>query len=144
MKIPLINRAGRITSYAVVDDDRADIAEHRWHESSWGYAVRRVGQRTIFMHRQVLGLTEPGVFADHINFDRLDNRSSNLRATTKRGNNLHSPKARGVSYEKRRHYWRAYITEYGKQTELGRFATREEAEAIARAAREQAIQEEAA
>jgi hypothetical protein len=143
--IPLYNRVGEVTDRALVDDDMAHLLEFRWHKNSDGYAIRRKGSNpivTIHMHRVVLGLTDPKVFGDHRDFNRLDNRRENLRATTKRGNNLHSPKQRGVSYDKRRGHWRAYITEHGRQRELGRFKTEVEARVAAGAARLVAIASE--
>ena len=50
------------------------------------YASRNVrkenGRGSLLMHRLILGLADPAVFADHINLDTLDNRRSNLRSCT--------------------------------------------------------------
>jgi len=57
-----------------------------WHMTGEGYA--RNGQHG-FMHRYVMelrGFNIDGFMVDHINGDRLDNRSSNLRVVTAKGN----------------------------------------------------------
>lgn len=50
------------------------------------YASRNVVKEkcrgTLLMHRVILGLTDPTIFADHINLNTLDNRRVNLRACT--------------------------------------------------------------
>lgn len=143
MRIPLVNKAGEITSYALVDDDQQWLLEWPWHESNYGYAVSRKGGVHRFMHREVLGLTDPKLVTDHINFNRLDNRRENLRAITKRGNSLHSPKQRGASFHKCRGQWRAYaVLPGGKHKHLSYHATKEEALAAAAAVRAVHIQEE--
>jgi len=73
---------------ALVDPaDHELLSGWKWYLSGDGYAVRResrkLGYRIIRMHRQILGLGHGDARdVDHINLDRLDNRQSNLRATT--------------------------------------------------------------
>lgn len=75
-----------ITKGVVVIVDRADLnplSAHRWQLTSNGYAARGGGpyRPTVLMHRQILGVPD-GLYADHINGDRLDNRRANLRICT--------------------------------------------------------------
>lgn len=92
IRIPLGNPP---TAYALVDPDDADrIGAHRWTMSG-GYAIRSAlvdGQRrTVFMHRDVLGLTDADLTVDHINRNPIDNRRSNLRIVTLAENNQNIP-----------------------------------------------------
>lgn len=48
--------------------------------------ARRKHKRAITMHREILGVSDPGVFVDHIDGDGLNNQRSNLRIAT-RGQN---------------------------------------------------------
>ena len=73
---------------AIFDDEDKDlIVNNKWYtknNSGFFYAVRTdrsvKPRRTVFMHRLVLGVTDPKVFVDHINHNTLDNRKCNLRA----------------------------------------------------------------
>jgi hypothetical protein len=150
MKVPLVNRDGVTTAHTVIDDDMAHLADHRWYESSEGYAIRREYPKTIWMHRVVLGVDDSVPCVDHINSDKLDNRRENLRPASKVLNGLNGDKPRsngtsgirGVHWDKRRRYWRAHITVRGRHRELGRFATPEEAEAAVIEARRIQIEQE--
>ena len=68
---------------ALVDDeDFEELCKHKWcanRRAGMYYVLRRVTlptgkQISILMHRQILGLTDPKIFTDHINHDPLDNR----------------------------------------------------------------------
>lgn len=140
MRIPL--RAGRqITGYALVDaEDFEWLGQWRWRLHSDGYVYRnyRLGgkQFTVRMHRLILGLAhgDPRE-GDHINRDRLDNRRANLRvATAAQQRQNESPRGgasryRGVSWCQGR--WQAVVNLDGQRHYLGRFATEEEAAAVA-------------
>lgn len=66
----------------VVDDQDFDsLNKLKWYLSSTGYAVRRMKGKTTYMHRIICN-TPDGLFVDHINRNRLDNRRSNLRNVT--------------------------------------------------------------
>jgi hypothetical protein len=103
---------------ALVDDEDFDyLNSFKWHCSAFGYALcssgSKDGKRNITrMHRWV-NETPNDMETDHINGNRLDNRSSNLRSVTHSQNainkNVHNPTGyRGV--EKRGNSWRACIT----------------------------------
>lgn len=126
-------------AYAIVDDEDFEfLSQWNWFLSSQGYAFRneRHGQgrrTTIFMHR-VVAKTPRRCFTDHINFNPLDNRRSNLRICTKRQNNFSrrvlAPKAdtpyRGVYFRYGTRY-HARLKCGGKAILLGTFDNAEDA-----------------
>lgn len=127
---------------ALVDNaDAGMIGAHSW-SMMHGYAVRvsRVGgkQRTVRMHRFILGLGPSDPDVDHVNGNKLDNRRENLRPCTMVQNqqNLHQcGPYRGASWDAENRRWRARVKLNGKQHCLGRFATQAEAAAVAAAFR---------
>lgn len=79
MKIAL---SGSTELYALVDqEDYKALSQFKWYLSKDGYAARRKGYGTTYMHRLVMN-TPLGMSTDHINHDKLDNRKSNLRICT--------------------------------------------------------------
>lgn len=111
--------------YAKVDDDDFEpLSKINWYYAKVGYACnRRVG----YMHR-IVTKAPKGVFVDHINGDKLDNRRSNLRFCNRSQNAANSIKAwgntskyRGVAWKKDKKKWKAYITYSGKQIHIGYF-----------------------
>lgn len=79
--------------YALVDDDDFEyISKWKW-KYSLGYAVRSVYDsknkkfKCLYMHR-VVNKTPDGMITDHINWNKLDNRKSNLRTTDKSVNSV--------------------------------------------------------
>lgn len=87
----------------------------------------------------------PPQSVDHINFDRLDNRWSNLRCASQ-SQNMANVRLRatntsgvhGVTWDKDRQKWRAQLRVGGKQVNLGRYDSKDEAsEVVKAAAREQ-------
>lgn len=99
-KIPLM-RFTEVVGHAVVDAaDLPALTVYRWAMIKSGrtcYAYRREhikgtsnGCRSIYMHREILGLpcgTGHAIEADHINHDGLDNRRLNLRTVTRNEQN---------------------------------------------------------
>lgn len=76
----------------VDDEDYARLAAFSWQVQVGqytNYAVRlsRGTQRTIYMHREIMG-TPDGLYTDHKNRNGLDNRRSNLRNVDGTQNNL--------------------------------------------------------
>lgn len=47
------------------------------------YVKGRNGKRPVYMHREILGITDTNTRVEHINGNRLDNRRSNLRIVIK-------------------------------------------------------------
>jgi hypothetical protein len=127
---------------ALVDDDDYDeLTKTSWYAAKhkFGYYAargQRINGRTcgILMHRQILR-TPAGLWTDHINGDKLDNRRANLRIATP-ANNIHNtpPRGtsgyRGVSFHPHTGKWRARLKVAGITTSLGLF---DSAEAAARA-----------
>lgn len=96
---------------------------------------RRLRVRT-FMHRIILGLSDPKTCCDHINRNGLDNRRCNLRPATRSQNMANRNKTvknstgfKGVVYLRRRRVptWTAQIGVMYRVVYLGRFQTPEDA-----------------
>lgn len=122
---------------AIDDKDYERISRWKWHARKNGrnwYAQRserrsKGKQRTIMMHREVLGLKfGDGFQSDHVNRNGLDNRRDNLRLST-RGENMRNGRKhinntsgyRGVCWSKSTNRWQAYIRVNGKAIYLGIF-----------------------
>ena len=93
------------------DENYEYLSQWKWKIDSKGYAVRKTSRKfpprkNIYMHREIVKTPE-GLFTDHKNFNRLDNRKQNLRICTKRQNQIHQFNSRnktgirGVSWNKR-------------------------------------------
>lgn len=96
-----------------------------------GYLQVRAANKSCLVHRVIWvlvhGSIPPGMFIDHINHDRADNRLANLRLVDSRGNskNLSIPKnnksgAAGVYYYDRYKKWEVKV---GRQY-IGRYRNR--------------------
>lgn len=149
--VPLRARDGSVRTWALLDARDGHLAEKRWHRTGGGYAARydakeyaESGKRTaVYMHREVLGVTDPALQVDHINRDRLDNRRENLRvlpAARFQAQNMSSSQGatsghRGVSWDRARGKWRATAMVERKNYDLGRYETEAEAAAVAAAFR---------
>ncbi|MDE2103807.1 MAG: hypothetical protein KGL39_41600 [Patescibacteria group bacterium] len=131
---------------AVVDDeDYERVLKYKWHVRKSVYSSGTVcwyaatnirsdkfGKRTILLlHRFIAGV---GCSIDHADADGLNNTRKNLRPCNQSQNVANGRKRtnstsgyKGVSWERRRKHWRAYIVLNNKQKYLGQFATPEEA-----------------
>lgn len=103
-----------------------------WYKDKEGYA-RNSSNEYVLMHRFILKPPK-GMYTDHINHNRLDNRRSNLRIckpAENAWNRTHKPrgssKYRGVCWDKSRNKWRATIVVNKKYITIGRFKTEKEA-----------------
>lgn len=130
--------------FALVDaEDYGRLSRHRWfavsQEGKWARAIRfhtKDGVRKAFyMSREILGITRPGIFVDHINGDTLDNRKANLRITDARGNqeNRKDQSKFGVGVRRRpectHRPFEARAMIRGRLRSLGYFRTEREARA---------------
>ncbi len=118
---------------ALVDDeDLPRVAAHTWHVAynSRGQprARTQIHGRHVLMHRFIMGITDPAIQVDHENHNTLDNRRSNLRASTSSQNhgNMRRPTRnssgyKGVHWRKDTGRWWARIGFRGKKVSLGYF-----------------------
>jgi hypothetical protein len=82
-KIALSGKIGT-GKFALVDDENYGyLSQFKWCVSPKGYVYRGTSRggvkKTVYMHVEVLPSPE-GMVTDHINHNKLDNRSRNLRA----------------------------------------------------------------
>lgn len=125
--------------HSILLDDDDFIVMNRW---KWSiretdgkfYAVRRQDKKTIRMHRQLLGVTDPNIMVDHKDHDGRNNQRSNIRIATFRQNACNvlpvknsSSKYLGVSHCNRKKCWQVQICMDRKRISLGRYYTEEEA-----------------
>ncbi|MBN1125781.1 MAG: HNH endonuclease [Sedimentisphaerales bacterium] len=130
--------------FAMVDaQDYPRLARHKWYverRANRCYAGRRQKNRSVLMHREIMGLG-PGqkdadgnvLVVDHMDRNGLNNTRANLRVCTHE-QNLWNQKGRGgrsryqgVSRDKRSKRWCACITHQHRQIHLGYFDTEEQA-----------------
>lgn len=121
----------------LVDSEVVEIiAKRKWCRNK-GYPCANVGGKVLHLHDCVMALkyeNKPdNVYVDHINRDKSDNRTINLRFLSPKDSALNMPLrknnttgAKGVSRTKEGRY-RAYITVNSKQKSLGQYDTIEEA-----------------
>lgn len=102
-----------------------------------GYLHGALMGEKVLAHRAVYAISNnewPKGEVDHINGIKTDNRPENLRATSHE-TNMRNQRLRktntsgfnGVSYNKSRKQYEVYIYANGRKTNLGRFATLDEA-----------------
>jgi hypothetical protein len=113
--------------------DRNDLTalnKYRWRRIG-RYVGRMEKQRTVYLHRQLLGL-RPGdrKHGDHCNRNSLDNRRCNLRVVSPSINYHNRSTSRrntsgviGVSFYPKRGNWRAVAYADGRAIYLGTFGT---------------------
>lgn len=131
--------------YALVDDaDYEWLNQWKWHANKKRdtfYVIRNAiigSKRTLIaMHREILGLTDPKIHADHKDGNGLNNQRNNLRSCTHAQNQMNrrsfkggTSKFKGVTWHKRSSKWAGNIRVYGKIRYLGIFHTQLEAAII--------------
>lgn len=121
----------------VDDEDYGPLIKYKWCAFKNGRrfnavrSVARAGKKqTVYMHRQILK-AKRNLEVDHRDGDVLNNQKSNLRLVTsaqnlqafKRKRYGATSRFRGVSWDRRRRRWVAYIgTSFGHKN-LGRFSS---------------------
>jgi len=127
-EIPLTQ--GKVT--LVDDDDFEYLNQWKWYCSSNNYALRGAPKH-IRMHRVIMR-TPAGVFVDHINHNKLDNRKENLRNCTKAENcrnqllfSSNTSGYKGVYFNKWNNKWMAQLRCFGEHRHLGYFSNPEDA-----------------
>ncbi|MGD0510283.1 MAG: AP2 domain-containing protein [Candidatus Micrarchaeaceae archaeon] len=134
-------------STAVDDANFGRVNAFKWYASVHKYkdgSVKNVyAQRQVrvegkklawYMHRFIMGVTDPKMDVDHKDHDGLNNQEYNLRAATKVENrrNQHVRTdsisgVKGVWWRTAREKWQAKINIDGKQVYLGYFTDLQEA-----------------
>jgi hypothetical protein len=139
--IPLRSRDGAVQAHTLVSeaDYETVAALGGWCLQGAGYVWRGASTerpRHLYLHRLLAGCVPgDGLYVDHINGDRLDNRRENLRIVTpaqSRQNTASiggSSRYRGVFWDSTRSKWtaRAQLNRRGHQ--VGRFGSEAEAHA---------------
>jgi hypothetical protein len=117
---------GRVALVEAADAEL--VSRYHWNVISWGYAIGRVNDRMILMHRLIVGEPPRGLEIDHINRNKLDNRRANLRVCTISQNRANRHKFRGCSSQYKgvslirvSNRWSAKIKENGRLRHIGTF-----------------------
>lgn len=124
----------------VDDEDFIELSKYTWYASMnrKHYARRHQmidGKKgKVYMHRQILGVTDPKVFVDHIDGNGLNNCRINLRTATHSENLANvfkrtgtSSNYRGVNLKKSSGKFQVQIQHQGKLYFVGSFTDEIEA-----------------
>jgi len=77
-----LNGVAGAGKFAKVDhEDYNMLIRHSWYYKE-GYALAKINNKEVRMHRYILQINDPLIIVDHINRNRLDNRRKNLRPFT--------------------------------------------------------------
>lgn len=118
-------------------EDVEKVKPYKWqmHSEKGGYIASKSfeGRKKVYLHRYLLDAQKNEV-VDHINHDTLDNRRCNLRKCSYSQNMMNTRKPsdntsgyKGVSWNKCKHKWEAYIQLDRKKVKLGCFVNKEDA-----------------
>lgn len=124
---------------ALVDGaDFESVSQYKWCAYTNGYtfySVRRVSKnRTISMHRFILGISDPKIFVDHKDGNGLNNTRENIRICTASQNQANRSKYRKSSSKyvgvfrrdtKNAIRWSAKIEKNNKPYSLGVYENQE-------------------
>jgi hypothetical protein len=125
--------------FAQVDDDVFEWAsQHRWTAQKRKYtwnAARYEGKKYVYLHRLILGITDPKIEGDHRDGDGLNNQRDNLRKVSHSGNGMAfrnlkpgtTSRFRGVVRHSQVPKWQASIQVRGRRYYLGLFDLEEDA-----------------
>lgn len=135
-----VGKCGNANAYFLIDADMADrICGNVWTMDSRGYPCRKVGGVLQRMHTFVVeehmgGRLDKGMYIDHINKCKTDNRICNLRVVSPRDSAKNMPLksnnttgVTGVSQGRGGKGYRAYITVSKRRIDLGTYPTLHEA-----------------
>ena len=128
---------------AIIDiDDIEKVKNYKWRLGKGGTSRSKCssistgnGKETYTnsLHRHIMDCP-PGMYVDHINGNRFDNRKSNLRICTNQENCFNNTKLstntsgyKGGNYDKSRNKWVSEIKFSGKKIFIGRFDNIEDA-----------------
>ena len=113
--------------------DAEKVCKYTWCLGKDGYFVTWINNKMHKLQHFIFGKYK-GLFIDHINGNKSDNRRCNLRTANYSQNSWNSniPKNnssgfKGVKYEKRRNYWVATIWYKYRPIYLGAYSNKESA-----------------
>lgn len=128
--------------FALVDDSEYDyLMQWKWYAKKGRntyYACRNdnscSGQKTIRMHRQIMGVFDSQIKIDHSDGNGLNNQTSNLRQCTNSQNCMNSRVGKnnklgikGVCLHRATNKYQASIRANGNKVYLGLYKTEEQA-----------------
>lgn len=116
-------------------EDFWKIKDKCWYISKAGYLFSKRKTGTFLMHRVIMELPEGCKdVVDHLNHNPLDNRKNNLRVTTQGKNCYNKSKQSnntsgcpGVTFDKSKNKWVAFISYASKNIFIGRYEKYEDA-----------------
>lgn len=133
-----------VLTWLVVPSNNVSVGAEAGAILKTGYRKITVNDYQMYAHHVAWWLhygAWPEMQIDHANGIRTDNRIANLRLATQTQQNFNmlpnaknTSGARGVSWNSRWKFWRAYITLNRKQKSLGNFKSFEDAVAARKAA----------
>lgn len=96
-KIPLKNKNGEISDWTIVSSNRyEDVMKYKWHKVVGGYVAGYINNIQTRLTHYLLGKPEESQVIDHINNNILDNRTENLRFTTRSQNSQNKNKKKNT------------------------------------------------
>lgn len=124
----LIPSKGKMLPCLFDQRDEEWINNHTWYMLN-GYPATYLNGKSVFMHRIILGLTDPKVFGDHKDGNKANNCRDNLRACTPAENRRNSRKGKnctsiykGSYFEFERGRFHAQLGIGSRVFNLGRYA----------------------
>lgn len=135
MEMTIISRKYGEKIVLIDDEDYDKIKDYKWcvvKESNRFYSMTKIKNKSVKMHRLIMDYPK---MVDHINGNGLDNRKSiNLRECNHSKNGMNQNKQynkttnyKGVSFDKSRNKYKAYLKYNQKYIFLGRFKTEDQA-----------------
>lgn len=90
--VKIIKLGGKKGGRVLVSLEKFEMLnKYSWHKTNYGYASTRINGKSFLMHRFIMSEelakeSLPDLVVDHINNNKLDNRSENLRILTRQFN----------------------------------------------------------
>jgi hypothetical protein len=152
VKVWLVHKSQRL--FASID--YADLDKIRAFPGSWvvkwnptartfyaranDYGSKGRKRKGVYMHRFLLGVTDPKKQVDHDNHDGLDNRRCNLKVVNRSGNGFNRLGAergsksgrRNVYWNEREQQWMVWLVCQGKRYYIGYFDDIDKADTAAK------------
>ena len=131
-EIILYDKQNNEIARALIDLEYVDLVkDYKWYLNAGNEYARN--DQVGYLHRFIMKPADD-MIVDHINHNKLDNRCDNLRICTQQENaqNIsirsdNTSGVTGVTWDKSRGKWAAYIHVNNKKKFLGRFKTKKEA-----------------